>query len=47
MELEAQHRTSKELVNNVPIKECQNGDDHKVRFSLHQKNNELIKAMLR
>ena len=47
LEIDAPQRPSEVLVNNVPIMDWQYGDDHKVRFSLHQENNELIKAMLR
>ena len=47
LEIDAPQRPSEVLVNNVPIMDWKYGDDHKVRFSLHQENNELIKAMLR
>ena len=47
LEIDAPQRPSEVLVNNVPVMDWQYGDDHKVRVSLHQENNELIKAMLR
>ena len=47
LEIDAPQCPSEVLVNNVPVMDWQYGDDHKVRVSLHQENNELIKAMLR
>ena len=47
LEIDVPQRPSEVLVNNIPVTDWQYGDDHKVRVSLHQENNEQVKAILR
>lgn len=47
LEIDVPQRPSEVLVNNIPVTDWQYGDDHKVRVSLHQENNEQMKAILR
>ncbi|WP_456087394.1 TIM-barrel domain-containing protein [Parabacteroides sp.] len=47
LEIDAPQRPSEVLVNDIPVTDWLYGDDHKVRVSLHQENNELVKATLR
>lgn len=47
LEIDVPQRPSEVLVNNIPVTDWQYGDDHKARVSLHQENNEQVKAILR